>query len=273
MKKLTFILLLSTAAAAQAGLSSPPDAVPPQTSATQQQAEEPGVRKAKRLVEQMIQALGGQAYLNIQDMEFSGRTYGFYQGEPQGAGAPFWDFWKWPDKERVELTKQRDWVIIYNGDKGTEVTFRGPSPVEQETLDDYLRRRHYSLQNVLRVWLKQPGIAYFYEGVASAERRPAEQVTILNAQNEGVTLFIDQNTFLPIKKSFTWREPKTRDRNDEAEVYDNYRDVQGIKTPFSITRQKNGLNTNQRFLNQVTYNQNLPDSLFNPEAALSPQRK
>lgn len=245
--------------------ATPPNGLP------QQSSEDPSVRKARGLLDKMVQALGGDAYLNMQDMEFSGRVYGFYRGEPAGTGAPFWDFWKWPDKERVELTKKRDWIIIHNGDKGYEITFRGTAPEEKEPLSDYLRRRHYSLLNILRVWLKQPGIAFFYEGQASAERKPAEQITIMNAQNEAVTLYIDQNTFLPIKKTFTWREPQSRERNDEAEVFDNYRSVQGIMTPFSVTRQKNGMNTNQRFINQVTYNQNLPDSTFEATVTIHPK--
>ncbi len=253
----------------------PPDkpAPPPVQSAPGQSAEDPGVRKAKDLLARMVQALGGDAYLNIQDMSYSGRTYGFSRGEPAGTGALFWAFWKWPDKERIELTKQRDWIIINNGDKGYEITFRGTSAEEPEVLEDYLRRRHYSLAQVLRVWLKQPGIAYFYEGTASAERKPALQITLMNTQNEGVTLYIDQDTFLPIKKTFTWRDPKTRDRNEESEIYDNYRNVQGIMTPFSTTRQKNGLNTNQRFMNEVKYNQNLPESLFSADATVPAKKQ
>lgn len=253
----------------------PPDhaAPPPVQNAPGQSDQDSGVRKAKELLDKMIKALGGDAYLNIQDMSYSGRTYGFNRGEPSGTGAPFWDFWRWPDKERIELTKQRDWIVVHNGDNGYEITFRGTHAEDPEALEDYLRRRYYSLPQVLRVWLKQPGIAYFYEGTASAERKPAEQVTIMNTRNEGVTLYIDQDTFLPIKKTFSWRDPKTRDRNDEAEVYDNYRDVQGIMTPFSTTRQKNGLNTNQRFINEVKYNQNLPDSLFSASTVIAPKKK
>jgi len=228
--------------------------------------EEPGVRKAKELLNKMIQALGGQAYLGLQDMEQSGRTYSFFHGDPTGAGAPFWDFWKWPEMERVELLKSRSWVIINNGDKGYETTFRGTVAEEKDALDDYLRRRHYSLQQVLRKWLNQPGTIFFYEGQVAAERKAAEQVSILNAQNEGLTLYIDQNTFLPIKKTFEWRDA-THYRTQEAEIYDNYRLIQGIMTPFSVTRQKDSMPTNQRFINEVKYNQNLPDSMF--EATLT----
>jgi hypothetical protein len=158
-----------------------------------------------------------------------------------------------------------DEIVIHNGDKGYEITFRGTSAEEQPALEDYLRRRHSSMQEVLRKWLKEPDAALFYEGKAAAERKPAEQITIMNAKNEAVTFYIDQNTFLPIKKTFVWRDPKTRDRTEESEVYDNYRPVQGIMTPFSVTRQRDGWATNQRFVFEVKYNQNLPDSMFEAE--------
>lgn len=291
MRTLAAILLLVIAGAAQQPgdprSQMPPDkpAPPPVQNAPQNQPgsttsapaaqspDDPGARKARALLDKMIQALGGQAYLAIQTMEYSGRTYGFHSGEPSGTGAPFWSFWKWPDKERTELLKKREWKVIHNGDNGYEITYHGTSPEDKEALDDYLRRRYYSLQNVLRTWLNQPGIAFFYEGIGSAARKPAEQITILNAKNEGVTILIDQNTFLPLKRSFQWRDPQTRDRNDESEIYDNYRNIQGIMTPFSITRQRNGLNINQRFINNVTYNTPMPDSLFQADVATNAQKK
>jgi hypothetical protein len=263
---LLFALLFSMAAAGQT--TAPTGNVlpgTPQSAVAAKPAQDPGAQKARELINKMIDALGGQAYLTMQDMEQSGRSYGFSHGEPAGAGALYWSFWKWPDKDRIELTKQRDVVVINNGDKGYEITFRGTSTEEQPALEDFLRRRHYSMQEVLRNWLKQPDTALFYEGTAAAERKPAEQVTIMNSKDEAVTFYIDQNTFLPIKKTFVWRDPKTRDRTEESEVYDNYRAVQGIMTPFSVTRRRDDWATNQRFIFEVKYNQNLPDSMFEAE--------
>jgi hypothetical protein len=234
-------------------------------------ANDSGAQKAAQLLEQMVAALGGQAYLNLQDMQQVGRAFSFYHGESSGAGALFWRFWRWPDKERIELTKQRDWFIIYNGDKGYETTFRGTAAVEPETLQEYLRRRSHSLPWVLRKWLREPGVALFYEGQAMAERKRADQVSVLNAQNEGTTIYIDTATHLPLKVSFVWRDPKTRDRNEESEGYDNYRTVQGIATPFNITRYKNGDMVNQRFITETRYNQAVADSLFEPKPNVNAQ--
>ena len=230
-------------------------------------------QKARALLDQMIQALGGAAYMNLQDMSQDGRTYSFYHGNPTGAGAVYWRFWKWPDKDRIELTKQRDWVIITNGDSGYEVTYKGAAPQDKDQLQDYLRRRQYSLEWVLRKWLKEPGIALFYDGPTVAERKQAEQVTIMNARNESVSIAMDTTTHLPLQKTFTWRDPTDRQKNEEYEVYDNYKLIQGIMTPLSISRGRNGDMMNQRFINTVKYNQNLPDSMFEAHSSFDPNAK
>jgi hypothetical protein len=226
--------------------------------------------KAKVLLDQAMQALGGQAYLNLQDMSQQGRTYSFHRGEATSAGVQFWRFVKFPDRERVELTKQRDVAYVYNGDKGYEITFKGTAGLDSKTLTEFLRRREHSLEWVLRRWINEPGVALFYEGSAVAADKPAEQVTILNAKNDSVTLYLDSTTHLPIKKMFTWRDPTDNLRNTEEEIFDAYRPTQGIMTPYSITRFYNGEMSNQRFLNTVTYNNGLNDSMFDAKTSYDP---
>jgi hypothetical protein len=230
---------------------------------------DPGAKKARELIQQAIEALGGQAYLSVQDMEQEGRAYNFHHGELSSVGTRFWRFWKWPDKERVEVTKQRDIVYINNGDQGYEITYKGTAPEEPSQLEDYNRRRHYALEIVLRQWIGQPGTILLYEGPAVAERKPAESVTILNAKNQAVTLFLDANTHLPVKKVFTWRD-HDRYKNEEAEIFDNYRQVQGVMTPQSIVRSRNGEYVTQRFLHDVRYNQGLADALFQATVTYDP---
>lgn len=251
-----------------AGLSFAQTAPPPPIPTDQENAN-----KAKALINEMIEALGGQAYLGIQDISQEGRTYAFHHGQPEGVGVLFWRFYKYPDNERIELTKQRDVVYIYRGDEGFEITYKGTRSEDPKAASDYLRRRQYSLDWVLRKWLSEPGIALFYEGSTVAAQKDTQQVTIMNARDQGVTLNIDTNTHLPVKKSFSWRDPTDRQRNVEEEVYDNYRPVQGIMTPFSVTRFYNGDMSNQRFINTVTYNKGLSDSLFAASITYDPNQK
>jgi hypothetical protein len=259
------VLILScaiTSAAAQdnTGGSTSQSAPAPQENST----------KAKALIDQAIQALGGSAYLNAQNISQQGRTYSFHRGEATTAGVLFWRFVKFPDLERIELTKQRDVAYVYNGDKGFEITFKGTAALDDKALSEFLRRRDHSLELVLRKWINEPGVAFFYDGPAVAANKPADQVSVMNAKNDNVTLYLDSTTHLPLKKSFTWRDPTDNLRNTEEELYDAYRSMQGIMTPYSITRFYNGEMSNQRFLNNVTYNDALNDSLFDAKTTYDP---
>lgn len=264
------LLCLTALALAQGGApSSSPDQNPaPNQNPSSLSTDQENVRKAKAVLGQGIQALGGQAYLNWQEQSQEGRAYSFHHGEANSVGTIFWRFKKYPDKERVELTKKRDVIEIFNGDKGYEVTYKGVRNLEpKEELDPYLRRHHYALEIVLREWLNQPGVALFYEGQTVAAQKETDQVTIMNAKNQAVTLNFDINTHLPVKKKFTWRDPTDKERNVEEEIFDNYRSVQNIMTPFDITRMYNGEMAAQSFLTSASYNQPVSDSLFDPHAA------
>ncbi|HVP51634.1 MAG TPA: hypothetical protein VMT05_05975 [Terriglobales bacterium] len=267
------VLIVATMLAVSALAQNPPAQLPGQKSVQEMVSEDPGVKKARRLLDQMIQALGGQAFLNVQDMEQQGRAYGFYHGNPSGQGSVFWRFWRWPDKERIELTKQRDVIYIYNGDQGWEITYKGTRAEDPEELKEYLRVREYSLNNVLRGWLQQPGTALFYEGIGLTQDKQVEKVTIINSRDQAVTIAIDQITHLPVKKSYFMRDPASREKDEEAEVYDNWRLVQGIYTAHIIVAMHNGEVTRQRFLQSVTYNQGLPESKFTASVTYVPKKK
>jgi hypothetical protein len=242
----------------------------PQNSLQQIVNEDPGVKKARTLLDTMIQAMGGPAFMNVQDMEQQGRSYTFHHGTPSGGG-PFWRFWKWPDKDRYELTKQRDVIYIYNGDQGWEITFKGTRAEDADELKEYLQAREYSLNDVLRKWLNQPGTALFYEGFGLAQDKQVDKVSVMNDKGEAVTIFIDQLTHLPVKKSYWIRDPVSKEKDEESEVYDNWRLEQGINTAHTIVAMRNGDMTRQRFIQSVTYNQGIPDSKFSPSVSYVPK--
>ena len=235
--------------------------------------DQENARKARALLEQAIQALGGQAYLNIRDMQQQGRTYGFHHGRPSGTGALFWRFVQYPDKERLEVTKERDVAYVYAGDKGYEVTYKGPHAVEKKDLEDYLRHRRFSLEMMLRVWINDPGVALFYDGNALAGNLAAQQVTLINSKDEAVKLFFDIDTHLPLKKSYSWRDPVDKERDIEEEVYDNYKLVQGVMTPWGFTRYFNGDMQTQRFVSGVQFNQQLNPAMFDPNSGYDPNKQ
>jgi hypothetical protein len=225
-------------------------------------AKYPGVQKAKQILEDMIRALGGDAYLTLRDMKVEGRSYAFYHGRPSGLGVLYWRFWEWPDKDRIELTKQRDVIELYLGDKGYETTYKGTATQEPKLIDEYLRRRDHSLEAVIRTWLAAPGSMILYEGTAIVEQTLADKVTIMTGSNDSVTLAVDPRTHLPLKKTYSWRDPLDRQFDEESEVWGNYRMVQGINTPYSTVRYLNGEMSGQRFINNVSYNNGFDPAMF-----------
>jgi hypothetical protein len=254
--------------------NSPPASAQQQAaSGSPRQAEDENARHAHQLVDQTIAALGGDAYLHMQDYESEGRSYAFSHGE-SGLGFPVWRFWKWPDKERVELTKQRDVTQIYNGESGWEVTYKGAALLPPPALEEYKMQREHSLPEILRVWLKSPDIVYYYAGSAVAEQKPVDHVTIYRGQ-DSVELFIDITSHLPLKKTYVHRNQQYHDKDMEEETWGNYRSVQGIATPYDYQRKHNDEIVVQRFITKITYNKDIPDSLFTPKnaPAMLPEKK
>ena len=231
-------------------------------------AKDPGVQKAKQILDDMIRALGGEAYLTVRDITVEGRTYAFYEGRPRGLGVLFWRFWQAPDQDRYELTKQRDVIDLFVGVKGYETTYKGTVAIDPKELANYLRRREHSLEWVIRTWLSASGSMILYDGPAIVEQNLADKVTILTVSNDSVTISVDQRTHLPVRTAFSYRDPIDRQFDEEAEVYSNYKVVQGINTPYSTVRMLNGDMSGQRYVNKVTYNTGLAPSLFEPKGML-----
>lgn len=221
----------------------------------------------------MITALGGDTYLNINDMKTEGRAYSFYHGKPNSLGTVFWRFWEWPDKDRIELTKQRDVIELNIGDVGYEITYKGTATQDPKQLEEYKRRRQHSLEWVVRKWLPAPGTMILYDGTAIVEQNLADKVTILYGNNDSLTLFVDPRLHLPVKKTYSWRDPEDRQQDEESEVFGNFRVVQGVPTPFSIVRSQNGEMVGQRFLTSVVYNAGLSSTLFETKGITYNQSK
>ena len=241
--------------------------------ATAQNAQEDAAakaneQKARATLAAMVQALGGDRWLNLKDSSFDGRTSGFYQGKPTGGIADYFDFKRFPDKERVELGKKRDVVEFILGDQAWEVTYRGKKMLPQDQIDDLVRRRDHSVETAVRIWLKDPKTIVIFDKQNLVERHLADQVTLFNADNDSITIETDAQTHLPLRRTFKWRDPLYKDLNEEADEYDDYHVVDGIPTPFTMTRFHNGDMTSQRYLYRASYTVSFADSLFDVDAAV-----
>ena len=224
-------------------------------------------QKARAALDTMVQAMGGPAWLNMKNQMRQGHVAGFDHGSPEEGTTDYWETHAWPDQDRIEYTKHRDVLQFYLGREGWEVTYRGKKALPQEQVDDWMRRRDHSIETVVKTLLNDPRTILVYEGQRLTERHLADQVTLISAQNEAVTISMDTQTHLPLRRSFEWRDPVFKDKNLDAEEYDDYHTFDGIPTPFTITRFKNQEIVRQYFLVHVTYNQQLPPDFWSADAA------
>jgi hypothetical protein len=227
---------------------------------------EQSAAKAKELLQQAIEALGGSTYLNVHDATCTGRLGGFdHAGELTGFGQ-FIDYEIPPDKERQENLPKRNIIEVYNGDKGWELDRGGVSEAPQVDLVDFIEGNKKNIDNVLRLRIHEPDMIFRYGGPDIVDLKQAEWVELVDADNRTIRIALAMATHLPIRKVVDTRDPRTRMKSEEIEYYSNYHPIQGIQTPFQMTRERNGIKIFQVFFDKCEYNTNLSDSLFTRES-------
>ena len=247
----------------------------------------PNADRGRKLLDQMIAALGGQAWLNRKYWEIDGSTGSFYKGQPNPYVVGFQEHYRaQPFAERIVYvshiatlailglpgSNHSDEAVVWTPDSGYEVTYKGKEPLPQKDLDEFHRRRAHSLEAVME-WLKQPDVIVTYEGPSTVERRLAEKVSVITASNDAVTIEIDASTHLPLARAYEYRDPVYHDVDHDVEEYENYQQVQGIMTPYTVTRFHNGELVGQRFVTKVKYEDALPEALFNPDLPVNKKVK
>jgi hypothetical protein len=274
------IILLAIAPPLHAQAADIPSAAPKQA------AGETPEQRGRKLLDQMLEALGGDAWLNRKNVRELGHLARFFQGAPTGIVIDFTETRQFakgdrPDAMRIGFItdksmilpgKKIDIVQIWIDNTGHEVTYKGNTTLPQPQIDDYYRRQDHSIESIFRVWLKSPGVMILDEGSTMVERRLTERVSVLSANNDAVTLDIDIATHLPRRRTFEWRNTTFKDRDEDAEEYDDYHTIQGLPTAFTITRYHNGDMASQTFLTKVEYDVDTPPSTFDPNVLLQKKK-
>ncbi|HVC46359.1 MAG TPA: hypothetical protein VND90_03850 [Terracidiphilus sp.] len=238
----------------------------PMTARAQDAAADQNAAKARAVLNEMVQALGGEKWLNLKNEMFRGHIAAFFHGQPDLGTTQVWQFHQWPDHDRIEVTKHRDVVDFFIGNEGWEVTYRGKAPLPKDIVDEFLRRRAHSIETAVKVWMKDPKTILIFEGQHMANRHMGDQVTLIAADNQAITILADTQTHLPIESSFQWRDPVYHDKNTETEDYTDYHVVDGLPAPFTISRTKNGEMTREFFVTEVQFNRTLPAEFWDVNA-------
>jgi len=222
--------------------------------------------KAKQLIQQAIDALGGPAYLNVRDVTCSGRLSMFgHSGELNGFGT-FIDYAQPPLKDRQENLPKRNLIEVYNGDKGWVLDRGGVSEAAESDIAHFEEGNKTDLDNIFRHRLNEKGMIFRYVGTDVVDLKEAEWIELVDNENRTIRIAFATATHLPLRKIVETRDPSSQLKSEEIEYYSLYHPIDGVQTPFQITRERNGLKVFQVFFDKCEYNTNIPDSLFTKES-------
>jgi hypothetical protein len=237
-------------------------------------AESPAER-GKRVVYEALQALGGDAFLHMEDRLESGRAYSFYRSQLSGLSVAR-IYTRYPGaledpkpgqvrlRERQSFGKKEENAVLFTEEGAWEITYRGARPLPDDRLANYRDTRLHDIFYTLRQRLKDPGLEFYWNGNTIFENRPVEIVDITGSDGVTVTVYFNQADKLPARESYKRRNKEFKDFDTLVTIYSKYRDVGGgVKWPFDTRSEKNGEKTFELFAESVEINQTLTDNFFN----------
>lgn len=229
-------------------------------------APEASAAKAKQLIQQAVQALGGQAYLGVRDAYCEGRLAQFSsQGELSGYER-FYDFWLLPDKNRTEYSKKRNIIETYNGNQGWVLDKAGVEVASADSVDSFKENLNRSADNLFRFRMDEPGLSFRYAGSEIVDLKRVDWIEVSDRERRNLRIALDEKSHLPMRVVSTVRDRATRQRLEEAEYYSNWFSLQGVMTPKQVTRDSNGRTSYQVFYDTCQYNTGQKESFFTREA-------
>jgi hypothetical protein len=262
--KNTALLLLALSFSSSRASAQNPDTMMPEASAA----------KAKQLLAQMIDATGGVNFLRARESECSGRRSQFGHNNDTTSYIQVKEYWRYPDKYRIEFSKKGNIVDIFNGEEGWTMDHSGVSDEPGEKLLEFQDRLTKNPWNLLRYRLREEGMAYRYVGLDLIDLRPVDWVELVDRQQRTYRIAIQKDNHLMVRfKVITSDNPVDNpsdnnpyntgpERNEEETSYANYHAMDGIQTPLQIARSRNGRRMFQAFYESCTYSPNLPPDFF-----------
>jgi hypothetical protein len=221
--------------------------------------------KAKAILQQAIEGLGGAAYLNVHNSECTGRYAQFQHSGEIGGYLLIHEYREMPDKSRIEYDPKALIVDLYAGDKGWTLDRSGVSDVPATDIADYQEQLRMQMGNVLRNRLNDRSLFFRYGGSDVVDLKEADWVEI-GDQGRTLRIAVGRNDHLPIRSVLQQRDPKTGENTERSTFYTSYHPIDGIQTPFRESRFLNGRQVYQVFWDSCSYNVDLPANFFTRES-------
>lgn len=230
--------------------------------------------RGQQLIEECIRALGGQAFLNMQDRLEVGRAYSFYRERISGLSVARL-YTRYPEPpnpvpesyygilERQVSGKKQEDSVIFNPDGGYEVTFRGVQPLPDATVARHKESVISNILYILRQRLHEPGLVFEHKGVEVMENQRVETVAVYDNADRDITVYIGADTGLPVLQRYMRYDPMYKEKIEELTRFSKYHDAgNGVMWPLDTGRDRDGEKVYQMFSESVKVGNNFDGKLF-----------
>ncbi len=239
---------------------------------------------AKKLIGQMIDALGGPAFLHARQMQCAGRLAQFEHSGNLSGYTILRNYWQFPDKNRAEYIvkgsklgvlsvlfgsipiKGGTIIQVYSGNEGWTLDRGGVSALPPDAIAQFQEQLKRSVDHLLRYRLGEHGMSFRYGGLDLIDMLPVDWVEITDSDERQFRLAIRRDNHLLARSVVTSLDPTTHGVTEDLTLFANYHAQDGIQTPLQVTRQRDGRRLFQIFYDSCSYDPNLPPDFFTKEA-------
>ena len=223
---------------------------------------------ARQLLDSMIKALGGQQFLDVKEIQTTGRFFVFNKGEISQSDL-YANYWKIPDMDRIEFGKDKTRPVrvdINHGFEGWRLTqpAKGKdldvAKQSEAEIDEFLKGFRTSFNYVMRFVVNTPKAILVNAGSTTVDTKRADILEIRDAQKNLMRVYIDRETRYPLKV----QTRLTDEQFTDEWLYANWHEFDGVMTPLLVVRYRDGVKLQETRVETVAYNPGFPDSLFAP---------
>ena len=249
-------------------------------------APEESEARAKKVLNQLVQAMGGPAYLGMRERQCDGRRAAIGHNGALAGFVQFKDAWQFPDKNRtdyiahsrntllgyiigvqdLDLTRGGLVIQVFNGDQGWTMDRGGVSDIPEDSLEEFQAAVKRSPENLLRSGLKNTELGLRWGGLDTVALREVDWVEISDREDRTYRLAVDRNTHLLIRSVMRVKDENTREEREDISIYTNYLPKNGVQIPMQVTRERDGRRIAQVFYDACQVNPGLPADFFTREA-------
>jgi hypothetical protein len=227
--------------------------------------------RGKQLAVKVIQALGGDAFRNMRTRTEIGRAYSFYRDQLTGlAVARIYTKYRAPENasglhemQRQVFGKKQEEAVLFFSNEAYDVTFRGAKPLADDRVKQFRETTLHDVFYILRARLDEPGIEFEGAGSDVVENQPVQILDVFDDEDRKTRVWINSNTFVPVKQSFRRWDAIINDWREEVTRYSKYREVtNGVMWPFDTARERDTEKIFEMYAEKVTIDDPLADSMF-----------